>query len=66
MLKVINYELPQDLESYVHRIGRTARAGADGVALAASIRSEQVVTGEATVESAPIALTMVNPELRDE
>ena len=30
---VINYELPEDPESYVHRIGRTARAGADGVAL---------------------------------
>ncbi len=30
---VINYELPNDAESYVHRIGRTARAGAEGVAL---------------------------------
>ncbi|UYN93892.1 MAG: DEAD/DEAH box helicase [Enhydrobacter sp.] len=30
---VINYELPADAESYVHRIGRTARAGASGVAL---------------------------------
>ena len=30
---VINYELPQDPECYVHRIGRTARAGADGIAL---------------------------------
>ncbi len=30
---VINYELPNDPESYVHRIGRTARAGARGVAL---------------------------------
>jgi ATP-dependent RNA helicase RhlE len=30
---VINYELPNVPESYVHRIGRTARAGADGVAL---------------------------------
>jgi ATP-dependent RNA helicase RhlE len=29
---VINYELPNEPESYVHRIGRTARAGADGVA----------------------------------
>ncbi len=29
---VINYELPTDPESYVHRIGRTARAGASGVA----------------------------------
>ncbi|MCF8719889.1 DEAD/DEAH box helicase [Nitrospina gracilis] len=30
---VINYELPKEAESYVHRIGRTARAGAAGVAL---------------------------------
>jgi len=30
---VINYELPQDPEDYVHRIGRTARAGAAGRAL---------------------------------
>lgn len=30
---VINYELPNDPESYVHRIGRTARAGAEGIAL---------------------------------
>jgi ATP-dependent RNA helicase RhlE len=30
---VINYELPNVPESYVHRIGRTARAGAAGVAL---------------------------------
>jgi ATP-dependent RNA helicase RhlE len=30
---VINYELPNEPESYVHRIGRTARAGALGVAL---------------------------------
>ena len=29
---VINYDLPNEPESYVHRIGRTARAGASGVA----------------------------------
>lgn len=29
---VINYELPQDIESYVHRIGRTGRAGREGTA----------------------------------
>jgi ATP-dependent RNA helicase RhlE len=29
---VINYELPNEPESYVHRIGRTARAGASGIA----------------------------------
>ncbi len=30
---VINYDLPQDPEDYVHRIGRTARAGARGRAI---------------------------------
>jgi ATP-dependent RNA helicase RhlB len=30
---VINYDLPQDAENYVHRIGRTARAGKTGRAL---------------------------------
>lgn len=30
---VVNYDLPQDPEDYVHRIGRTARAGASGDAI---------------------------------
>ena len=30
---VINFELPNEPESYVHRIGRTARAGATGIAI---------------------------------
>jgi ATP-dependent RNA helicase RhlE len=30
---VVNFELPEVAESYVHRIGRTARAGAEGAAL---------------------------------
>jgi ATP-dependent RNA helicase RhlB len=29
---VINYDIPMDAENYIHRIGRTARAGKDGVA----------------------------------
>ena len=29
---VINYELPSDLDFYVHRVGRTARAGSSGIA----------------------------------
>lgn len=29
---VVNYDLPQDIESYVHRIGRTGRANREGVA----------------------------------
>ncbi|RDU35399.1 DEAD/DEAH box helicase [Neobacillus piezotolerans] len=30
---VINYELPSDLDFYIHRVGRTARAGHSGIAL---------------------------------
>ncbi len=33
---VFNYDLPEDAENYVHRIGRTARAGARGVAISFS------------------------------
>jgi ATP-dependent RNA helicase RhlE len=38
---VINFELPDEPESYVHRIGRTARAGASGVALSFVDREER-------------------------
>jgi len=38
---VINYELPAEAESYVHRIGRTARAGASGIALSFCDGSER-------------------------
>ena len=37
---VVNYDLPVEAESYVHRIGRTARAGAAGVAISLCDRSE--------------------------
>lgn len=30
---VYNYDIPQDVESYIHRIGRTGRAGEEGVAV---------------------------------
>ena len=29
---VVNYDLPEDVDTYVHRIGRTARAGKEGIA----------------------------------
>ncbi|MBV9550994.1 MAG: DEAD/DEAH box helicase [Alphaproteobacteria bacterium] len=38
---VINFELPQEPESYVHRIGRTARAGGDGIAISFCDQSER-------------------------
>ena len=63
---VINYELPNVPESYVHRIGRTARAGAEGIAISFCDASERPhlrsierllkrsldVVGEAPTESA--------------
>jgi ATP-dependent RNA helicase RhlE len=38
---VINYDIPHEPEAYVHRIGRTGRAGADGVALSFCDSSER-------------------------
>jgi len=45
---VINYDLPQDCEDYVHRIGRTARAGAVGKAI--SFADEDTVFHLADIE----------------
>ncbi|MBP7710431.1 MAG: DEAD/DEAH box helicase [Rickettsiales bacterium] len=38
---VINYDIPMDPESYVHRIGRTARAGRQGIAISFCDASER-------------------------
>lgn len=38
---VINYDVPHDPEDYIHRIGRTARASADGVAITFVCEAEQ-------------------------
>ncbi|WP_317898490.1 DEAD/DEAH box helicase [Aurantibacillus circumpalustris] len=37
---VINYEIPEQAETYVHRIGRTGRAGASGVAMSFCAKEE--------------------------
>jgi ATP-dependent RNA helicase DeaD len=37
---VYNYDIPQDVESYIHRIGRTGRAGKEGTAISFSVPSE--------------------------
>lgn len=46
---VFNYDLPQNAEDYVHRIGRTARAGADGEAI--SFACEEYVFSLPEIES---------------
>ncbi len=40
LMFVVNYDLPNEPETYVHRIGRTGRAGKDGVAISFSDREE--------------------------
>jgi ATP-dependent RNA helicase RhlE len=66
---VFNFELPNEPESYVHRIGRTARAGAEGVAISLCDASERAflrdiekltrqklaVIGDQPAETAPVA-----------
>ncbi|MCK4430340.1 MAG: DEAD/DEAH box helicase, partial [Candidatus Aminicenantes bacterium] len=46
---VVNYDLPQDRENYVHRIGRTARAGNSGKAI--SLASEGTANYLKAIES---------------
>ncbi len=46
---VINYDLPMDIENYVHRIGRTARAGNSGKAI--SLAGEGTADRLAAIES---------------
>ena len=43
---VVNYDLPQDPEDYVHRIGRTARAGASGDSISFACESYAVTLPE--------------------
>ena len=54
---VINYDLPHDPEVYTHRVGRTARAGAEGIALSLYFPRQK----EKLMEMAP-AIEIVSPE----
>lgn len=42
---VINFDLPRNVEDYVHRIGRTGRAGAQGVATSFASHKDQEIVG---------------------
>jgi ATP-dependent RNA helicase RhlE len=57
---VINYELPDVPDSYVHRVGRTARAGAEGIAISLCSGSERAVLRDIE-RLTGIALTVVEP-----
>ena len=43
---VVNYDVPREAEDYVHRIGRTARANADGMAVTLISSKEQSKFGQ--------------------
>ncbi|MBR0063710.1 MAG: membrane protein insertion efficiency factor YidD, partial [Oscillospiraceae bacterium] len=45
---VINYDIPEDYENYVHRIGRTARAGKTGKSI--TLADEEFVYGLEAIE----------------
>jgi len=45
---VINFDIPEDYENYVHRIGRTARAGKSGIAI--TLACEKFVYGLEAIE----------------
>jgi len=61
---IFNYDLPEDAENYVHRIGRTARAGATGAAI--SFSCERFCFGLPDIESyisRAIPLKSINPSM---
>ncbi len=55
---VINYDVPEDAETYVHRVGRTARAGKSGVAV--------TLVGESDIESFQGVRRLLPVEIREE
>ena len=68
---VINYNLPQDPEDYVHRIGRTGRAGSEGMSISLACESdafmlpsiEALLGSSLTCENPPQELTADIPNL---
>ena len=67
---VVNYDVPHDAEDYVHRIGRTARAERDGIAITL-VRGWDIIYFLSiekflgyTIEKLPLPYKMIGPEYR--
>jgi ATP-dependent RNA helicase RhlB len=61
---VVNFDLPEDAEDYVHRIGRTARAGASGEAISFACETHAFSLPDIeTYVGHPIQTQTVTPEL---
>ncbi|WP_449537000.1 DEAD/DEAH box helicase [Ferdinandcohnia sp. Marseille-Q9671] len=56
---VINYELPSDLDFYIHRVGRTARAGYSGIAATLYDPSDE----DALVKLEKMGITFINMDI---
>ena len=60
--RVINYHLPKQMENYLHRVGRTARAGRPGLVINfVTERDEDFIKKLDAVRSVPKALHMKAP-----
>ena len=63
---VINFDLPDIPESYVHRIGRTARAGASGIACSfCSVDERKLINGIEKMIRQPIPVVADHPFVSD-
>ena len=61
ILQVINYDLPQGIDDYVHRIGRTGRVGNPGLATSFYDKSTDGVLAKDLVKVNLFVLAQRNP-----
>ena len=62
---VINYDIPYDTEAYVHRIGRTGRAGRKGEAiLFVAPRERRMLAAIERAASAPTPASAISSSIR--
>ncbi len=65
---VFNYDIPQDSESYIHRIGRTGRAGTKGIAITLYSSKDRSILAiiekelNITIPKQNLVITSQNPE----
>nr|WP_206060502.1 ATP-dependent RNA helicase RhlB [Nitrincola alkalilacustris] len=58
---VINYQLPEDADDYVHRIGRTGRAGASGTSICFACENDSFLIPEIEAETG-VKLECIHPD----